>query len=87
MFHFATMKHTKQYANILVCLLILLTRGKISGIAFDGKTSLLLLLFFFLKEITNREFIGQSINHITYFENQTAAISAIRADTGCQPTY
>lgn len=85
MFHIAKMMHTKQYANILVCLLILLTKGKISGIAFDGKTSLFLL--FLKKEITNRDFIGQSINHITYFENQTAAISAIRADTGCQPTY
>lgn len=85
MFHIAKMMHTKQYANILVCLLILLTKGKISGIAFDGKTSLFLL--FLKKEIINRDFIGQSINHITYFENQTAAISAIRADTGCQPTY
>lgn len=50
MFHIAKMMHTKQYANILVCLLILLTKGKISGIAFDGKTSLFLLLLFLKKK-------------------------------------
>lgn len=61
MFHIATMMHTKQYANILVCLLILLTKGKISGIAFDGKTSLLLLFFFNKKSQIETSLASQSI--------------------------